>query len=225
MRCLYAFVIALMCAFATACDPGLGPTALPTEAPTAADGWKGGWDDDDDDDDRDRDDAPGWRALRALARFEQAPATPERALAMIGPEGGSLSLGAFEIVVPPGAVTHHTLFLIRRPMDRFTRQFVVAELRPHHVDFAVPVLVRFPLGQTTGENDPDAQVARWQGDDDGWSLHPSMIIEGGARMEAAVTHFSYWGIYTGELSSGGDIRMERPVRPEEKPFSRPQRYR
>jgi hypothetical protein len=126
----------------------------------------------------------------------------------IGPEGGSVSLGDFEIIVPPGAVPNYTLFQIRRPRDPKTARRVVAGFRPHAREFLLPVTVRFPLVDTDLANDPEAAVVWWNGED--WIELVTTVIEGGRRLEAQTTHLSAWGISRdgmgsfAELSSGGE---------------------
>src|SRR3954470_17071717 len=70
------------------------------------------------------DGGPGLSALKQLARFDRAPLSPAIELGRSGPEGGRLSLGDFEVIVPAGAVDKPTLFKIRRPPDPVGRQYV-----------------------------------------------------------------------------------------------------
>jgi hypothetical protein len=183
-------------------------------------------DDDDEGDDRDRDDRddrdddedngygpPDFLDLPvgALGSFAGSPpVTPELVNETIGPEGGSIRLGDFEIVVPPGAVEAKTLFMIRRPVDARSRQRVVAEFRPHHVRFEEPVTVRFPYRGTDLEGNDRTAVVVWSRRERDWLRFPSEVVEDGARLEARVPHLSFWGIslrgtdFYGVLSSGGD---------------------
>lgn len=143
--------------------------------------------------------------LDPLGRFAgpQRP-EPDVAVETIGPEGGTVRLGDFEIEVPAGAVTKNTLFMIRRPVDRRSRARVVAELRPHRVSFERPVIVRMPLRGTSLAGEPGATVVRFDGDR--WSDVATRIVEDGARLETRTRHLSFWGasLYLrGELSSGG----------------------
>ena len=204
-----AVLIYLLCILAVGCDSGPGRSLLPTEAPVLADGLGDLLDRDDGGGDDDAN-GPGPTALRGLARWERSPAESDLARAWIGPDGGRLSLGAYEIVVPAGAVSRSTLFKIRVSGDLLKRRFVFAELSPHDVTFNAPVLVRFPLAETSARHNPKARVVRWMGEDD-WARFPSVRIEDGARIQAAVTHFSYWGVWAdeGELSSGGEAIIEK----------------
>lgn len=146
--------------------------------------------------------APGQEALGDLATFHELPLEPELVNATIGPEGGTVALGDFELVVPAGAVSRNTLFMIRRPVDRASRQHVFAEFMPHNVTFAVPVTVRLPLAGTTAEGEGDSAVVYWDGE--GWVETSSAVIEDGARIEVQTTHLSFWGVRrVAEISSGG----------------------
>lgn len=152
--------------------------------------------------------SPGGHAdPAALARFQNGPPsiTIGWAKKTIGPEGGSLRLLDFEIVVPPGAVDRDTRFQIRLPVDPHAREYVMAELRPHGREFAVPVRIRFPLQGTTIEGSDDAGVVWWDGGE--WVEVPTGTIEDGARLEATTGHFSTFGTsddqLVAEMSSGG----------------------
>lgn len=142
-----------------------------------------------------------------LARFRDgAPSiTIGWAKKTIGPEGGSLRLLDFEIVVPPGAVDRDTRFQIRLPVDPHEREYVMAEFGPHGRDFAVPVQIRFPFQGTTIEGSDEAGVVWWNGD--GWVRLSTGVIESGARLEASTDHFSTYGTsdeaLIAEMSSGG----------------------
>ncbi len=143
----------------------------------------------------------------ALARFRDGPPsiTIGWAKKTIGPEGGSLRLLDFEIVVPPGAVDRATRFQIRLPVDPHQREYVMAEFGPHGREFAVPVRIRFPLRGTTIEESDAAGVVWWDGEE--WTRLPTEVIEDGERLEGTTDHFSTFGTSEesafGEMSSGG----------------------
>lgn len=109
--------------------------------------------------------------------------------AVIGPEGGSLALGDFEIVVPPGAVTRATRFGIRIPnaAQQLKQGYAYAEFTPHNVDFLVPVIVRLP--HATTDADPDASALWWNGG--GWDVLPTSTT-GDGRISTPVLHFSFY---------------------------------
>jgi hypothetical protein len=142
--------------------------------------------------------------LERLAQYQSGPLqiTIGLALKTIGPEGGTISLAGFEVVVPPGAVTKATRFSIRLPIDPHNSQFVRAQFGPHD-EFAVPVTIRLPLKGTTSE-DSGARVLWWNGVD--WEPFTTVLTADG-RIEATTSHFSEYGTeetsYKGIILVGG----------------------
>jgi hypothetical protein len=143
--------------------------------------------------------------LEKLARYQAGPLriTIGLALKTIGPEGGSISLGGFEVIVPAGAVTRPTRFSIRLPIDPHNSEFVRAEFGPHQ-NFAVPVTVRLPLKGTTSEDYTGARVLWWDGSD--WIPFETVLTADG-RIETKTSHFSEYGTedagYKGLILVGG----------------------
>jgi hypothetical protein len=142
--------------------------------------------------------------LERLAQYQSGAlqVTIGLALKTIGPQGGTISLAGFEVVVPPGAVDKYTRFSIRLPIDPHNSQFVRAEFGPHQ-DFAVPVTIRLPLRGTTSE-DTNARVMWWNGTD--WEPFETTLT-GDGRIEAKTSHFSEYGTegpdYKGLILVGG----------------------
>lgn len=142
--------------------------------------------------------------LDRLARYQDGPLkiTIGLSLKTIGPQGGSLSLGGFEVIVPPGAVDKATRFTIRLPIDPYESEFVRAQFGPHQ-EFAAPITIRLPLRGTTAEN-TDAHVLWWNGTD--WEPFPTTMTEDG-RIETQTWHFSEFGTedtsYKGVILIGG----------------------
>jgi hypothetical protein len=128
--------------------------------------------------------------LDQLARYRSGALQINIGLALktIGPQGGRIALGGFEVMVPPGAVAKNTLFSIRLPIDPHASEFVRAQFGPHQ-DFAVPVIIRLPLRGTTAEN-TDARVLWWNGTD--WEPYPTTPTSDG-RIETVTSHFSEFG--------------------------------
>lgn len=143
--------------------------------------------------------------LDKLARYQNGPLqiTIGLALKTIGPEGGSISLAGFEVIVPPGAVSKATRFSIRLPIDPHASEFVRAEFGPHQ-EFAVPVTIRLPLKGTTSEDYTGARVLWWDGLD--WIPFETTPTADG-RIEAQTSHFSEYGTedagYKGLILVGG----------------------
>jgi hypothetical protein len=142
--------------------------------------------------------------LDRLARYQNGgpSITIGLSLKTIGPEGGTISLAGFEVVVPPGAVTKATRFSIRLPVDPQSSAFVRAEFGPHQT-FAVPVTIRLPLRGTTSEG-AEPRVLWWNGTD--WEAFPTVPTADG-RIETTTTHFSEYGTedtgYKGIILVGG----------------------
>jgi hypothetical protein len=110
------------------------------------------------------------------------------AMAWIGPEGGSLRLLDFEVIVPPGAVKAVTRFSIRLPVDPHQATYAMAEFLPHGVTFAQPVTLRLPHRGTTAEH-TSARVLWWSGSS--WVPFETEEVDG--RLQTTTTHFSTYG--------------------------------
>lgn len=127
--------------------------------------------------------------LRWIAKFKKTPAPPDplHSRKTIGPAGGSLRVGDFEIIVPPGAVDKQVNFRIKVPTDPREANRAFAEFEPHII-FKKPVTIRLPSAATEVIGTP---WAMW------WSgffwvpLHTAPTSDG--RIEASVWHFSYYG--------------------------------
>ena len=153
------------------------PIATPQASWNDGNGSNGFWFEDSDPD------------LRWIAKFKTKPAPPNplNARKNIGPAGGSLRVGDFEIIVPPGAVDKQVNFHIKVPTDPRESMKAFAEFTPHMV-FRKPVTIRLPAAATEVNGTP---WAMW------WSgffwvpLHTEPTSDG--RIEADVWHFSYYG--------------------------------
>jgi hypothetical protein len=105
-----------------------------------------------------------------------------------GPEGGSLRILDFEVVVPAGAVSSRTRFGIRLPVDPHQADRAMAEFTPHNVTFAKPVTLRLPYRGTTAE-DAASRILWWNGS--AWVPFTTELKDG--RLETTTTHFSTYG--------------------------------
>ncbi|MBI4410661.1 MAG: hypothetical protein HY561_13195 [Gemmatimonadetes bacterium] len=126
--------------------------------------------------------------LSALAKYVDGPLDLPTDLVqqLIGPAGGSLSIGGFETVVPPGAVSIPTLFTI---LVSLGDERVHAEFGPHDQTFLQPVTLRTPYLGTTAEGKA-VRVLWWDGAS--WvPLETTVTADG--RLEASTTHFSEYG--------------------------------
>jgi hypothetical protein len=144
--------------------------------------------------------------LEQLARYQAG--RPQSALGavvkIIGPEGGSISLGDFEVIVPPGAIEAATPFSIRLPIEPQSPEFVRAYFGPSR-HFLVPVTIRFPLKGTTAEADNTARVMWWN--ESAWVPFKTRLTADG-RVETQTSHFSEYGLE--QPVSKGIILGNRP---------------
>lgn len=93
----------------------------------------------------------------SLARYlSSAPRLAASATKTIGPEGGTLSLAGFELVIPAGAVDQATSFTIRLPSEARMAEYVSASFEPRGFQFSKPVTVRLPyVGTSAAGSDPN----------------------------------------------------------------------
>ena len=134
---------------------------------------------------------PTMRELAAY-RWDSMPRGARVAWEWIGPEGGSVELHGFEIVVPAGAVDQQQRFSIRLPpWESRQARFVHAAFEPHNVHFNVPVTLRTPLAGTTSEGYA-AQILWWEEPRNGWVELPTIPTDDG-RLEIETDHFSIYG--------------------------------
>ena len=131
-----------------------------------------------------------------VARFTRLPRVPPVSSARIGPEGGSLHAGEFELIVPAGAVDRPTLFQIVLPA-RGIGDPVYAEFSPHQ-QFAAPVTLRLPSAGT--DAGASAVIMWWSGER--WVPLPTSETADG-RLETQVGHFSFYATSRGIIVSGG----------------------
>ena len=111
------------------------------------------------------------------------------AMAWIGPQGGSVRLLDFEVIVPPDAVSRVTRFSIRLPIDPGASTHAMAEFGPHNIQFARPVTLRLPYRGTSAEN-AASSVLWWNSSS--WVRYPTIVLPDG-RLETTTTHFSVYG--------------------------------
>jgi hypothetical protein len=144
--------------------------------------------------------------LEQLARYEAGSPqiTTGVVVKVIGPEGGSLAVGGFEIIVPPGAVESATPFSIRLPVEPQSPEFVRAHFGPNR-DFLVPVTIRLPMQGTTAESDSTARILWWNVTE--WVPFETTLT-GDGRVETQTSHFSEYGL--GSWVAKGIILGNRP---------------
>jgi hypothetical protein len=128
----------------------------------------------------------------ALAEFRSGLLSlfaPRSAARWIGPEGGSVELPGFEVVVPKGAVSGPTRFSIRLPGTLLEAKRAFAEFEPHGVRFAVPVTIRLPYRGTSAEG-RNPSIIWWDGA--AWVRYSTTLRSDGL-VEALTDHFSVFG--------------------------------
>jgi hypothetical protein len=126
-----------------------------------------------------------------LAKYEKSR-RPIQTFAMqtIGPAGGTVSLGSFEIVVPAGALSQPTSLTIALPSDAKLAGYVVAEFGPHGIKFDLPVTIKLPFAGTTADSNLKMHVLWYDGSQ--WTPLPSSVTTDG-RIQADTDHFSEYG--------------------------------
>ncbi len=140
--------------------------------------------------------------LRVIAKFRETPPAvdPRDQFANIGPEGGNLSVGEFEIIVPPRAVRRTVRFHLIRPADPAQKARAVAEFGPRG-EFREPVTIILPGASTIGYGTPT--IVWWNGRQ--WvPLRTKQLPDG--RIQAETKHFSIYGtsyLYKGVFTLGG----------------------
>ena len=107
----------------------------------------------------------------------------------IGPEGGTIRLNDFEVVVPPGAVDRDMRFVIRILPEPARDAHAWASFSPHNHRFNVPVTLRVPFRATESAGSTDAHVLWWN--DTTWVELPTTQTEDG-RLETQTDHFSMY---------------------------------
>ncbi len=131
--------------------------------------------------------------MDAIASYSSSPNTDangaQKSFAMIGPLGGSLRHGDFEIVVPAGAVSAMTKFSIMTFPENNTRKHALASFSPHRT-FSAPITLRVPLSATESAGATDVSVLWWNGS--AWVAQRTTATSDG-RLETQTTHFSLYG--------------------------------
>ena len=131
--------------------------------------------------------------ISVLARFEANALTSllnfGYAARWIGPQGGSVRLQDFEIVVPPGAVSSYRVFSIKLPLNLGLLNRAYAEFGPHNVPFEVPVQLRMPYTATSASGKLPS-IVWWNGKT--WVRYKTSLLPDG-RIETTTDHFSEFG--------------------------------
>lgn len=127
--------------------------------------------------------------LDSVARYtsERTSNGVEMASVRIGPEGGSIRLHDFEVVVPPGAVDREITFRIRILPEPAQKKHAWASFSPHNHQFNVPVTLRVPFQATESAGAPDTHVLWWNTNT--WIELPTTLTPDG-RLETQTDHFS-----------------------------------
>jgi hypothetical protein len=129
--------------------------------------------------------------LSAIARYRSASVQhgAQTVSAVIGPQGGSLRLGDFEMIVPAGAVTSATRFSIMTFPENNRKKHAAASFLPHRT-FNKAITLRVPLNSTQSAGDTGAHVMWWNGN--AWTPLPTTPTSDG-RLETKTMHFSMYG--------------------------------
>jgi len=139
-------------------------------------------------------------APTTLARYvSDAPPVAAFASKTIGPEGGTLSLAGFAVVVPAGAVSKPTNFTIRLPGDARLAEYVSASFGPDAVRFARPLTLKLPYAGTTSAGGT-AHVVWFDGSS--WVALPTTTDTNDGSIQTQTTQLTNYGTEETEPAKG-----------------------
>lgn len=127
---------------------------------------------------------PDIQLLRCEPQDYQADA------AIIGPDGGTVHVGAHELVIPKGALDHEELISGVAP----TSSLVDVEFEPEGLQFQRPVLLRLSYKGCVRPTIPELLVAYLGQNNKILELPPSRDMKLDDDVEADIEHFSRYAI-------------------------------
>jgi len=138
-------------------------------------------------------------ASASLARYAGGPPQVAAFAAQtIGPEGGTVSLAGFEMIVPAGAVSKPTTFTIRLPGGARNAEYVWASFGPTGVRFDRPLTLRLPFAGTSSEGNTP-QVVWFDGST--WVPTSTTTTDDG-RIQTQTTQITDYGTQETNPSKG-----------------------
>jgi hypothetical protein len=110
--------------------------------------------------------------------------------AIVGPNGGTLHVGAHELVIPKGALTEETLITAEAP----TSSLVDVRFEPHGLQFQQPADLKLSYKGCVRPTDTDFLVAYLGQGNQVLELPPSHDLRGDDEVDADIDHFSRYAI-------------------------------
>jgi hypothetical protein len=109
-------------------------------------------------------------------------------MAIVGPQGGTLSVGHHKLVIPQGALTENTLITMERPSSLL----IEVEFSPHGTTFLVEPTLELDYSDCYLPADHEYRVAYMS--ENGKVLEYAVSVDKGGRVQAYIWHFSRYAI-------------------------------
>jgi len=135
---------------------------------------------------------PNRKNLQVLAKYRRSNRDPE-SVKRIGPAGGTVRAGDYQIIVPPGAVDRSSVFHIKLPNGGGRGGRVYAEFTSSR-PFTKPVTIILPQDITNAS--PSSSILWWNDGSLEWEVMPT-VPTGDGRLQTTTTHFSIYGVSRG----------------------------
>lgn len=132
---------------------------------------------------------PNRRDLMVLAKYRWSNRDPE-SMKLIGPAGGRVRAGDYEVIVPEGAVEKWSVFHIKLPNGGGRGGRVYAEFTSSR-PFTKPVTIILPQDITTASD--QSTILWWNDEALQWDAMPTTPTSDG-RLQTSTPHFSIYGV-------------------------------
>jgi hypothetical protein len=109
-------------------------------------------------------------------------------VAIIGPHGGTLSIGGHRLIIPQGALTENTLITMERP----TSLLIEVEFSPHGTTFLEQPELELDYSDCYLPSDHEYRVAYLS--ENGKVLEYPVSVDKGGRVQALIWHFSRYAV-------------------------------
>jgi len=109
-------------------------------------------------------------------------------MAVIGPQGGTLSVGGHKLIIPRGALTQNTFITMERPSSLL----IEVEFSPHGTTFLVEPTLELDYSDCYLPADHEYRVAYTS--ENGKVLEYVVSADKGGRVQALIWHFSRYAV-------------------------------
>jgi hypothetical protein len=110
--------------------------------------------------------------------------------AIVGPNGGTLTAGGHQLVIPKGALDHEELITMEAP----TSSLVDVRFEPHGLTFQRPAELKLSYKGCIRPTSADLLVAYLGQGEQVLELPPSVDVKSGDEVDADIGHFSRYAI-------------------------------